>query len=188
MRSRSPYSRRASMGLSARNPAHPTSHGVVTEFGWQLIAILGALFLVLGLWDVAITWYPLQVGNLEWEFGTISEFFDFLPLLGLGLTLTLCAGLARGARWVVRLAATGLILVTGMILLAAVLYATDLPAALSAMTNQSQMTILKKAIAKSTGQAILYPIGFLWVAVAGLGRLPSPRPLEGHRSGGGGNG
>jgi hypothetical protein len=52
-----------------------------------------------------------------------------------------------------------------VILLAAILYATNVPIALQSMTDPLIALGLKKAIAKTTLQAFLYPVAFSWIAV-----------------------
>jgi hypothetical protein len=52
-----------------------------------------------------------------------------------------------------------------VILLAAVLYATLVPMAIQSMTDPVILLGLKKAIAKTTVQAVVYPVVFVWIAV-----------------------
>jgi hypothetical protein len=74
-------------------------------------------------------------------------------------------GVARGQRWLVRTAAVVLVALALAIAIGAVLYATNVPIALKAVTQPAIRTGLKKAIAKATGQSILYPIAYVWIAV-----------------------
>ena len=39
---------------------------------WPVLDWLGLAFLLMGLVDLALAWFPLGLGNPEWEFGTIS--------------------------------------------------------------------------------------------------------------------
>ena len=148
---------------------------VVQRFGWSLLGLLGVVLLANGLLEFSTTWYPFNIGNPEWEFGTVSEFLDALPVLFLGLGLTTSAAVARGGRGVARAGAVFLFLMTAVILFAALLYATNLPQAVSAMRTSGQMTVLKKAIVKSVVQSLVYPIGFIWLAVATLRRISRQR-------------
>ena len=55
-------------------------------------------FLVVGGASLFAPLFPLRIGVIEWEFGTASEFFDNVPIFGLGLGFLMAAGLAAGAR------------------------------------------------------------------------------------------
>jgi hypothetical protein len=135
------------------------------DFGWYLLGWVGLVFALVGGTDLLLTWYPLNVGNPEWEFGTVSATLDGLPVPALGFALLLGAGVAGGKRWLVRTMAVVLVLLAAVIVLAAVLYATNVPIALQSVTDPLIRTGLKKAIAKTTTQAVLYPIAFVWIAV-----------------------
>jgi hypothetical protein len=137
---------------------------------WTLFRILGLLFLLSGLLELGSVWLPPNVGNPEWEFGTVSTFLDGLPILILGLGMVLAAALSRGARWTARLASLGFLLLSLLILFGAVLYATNLPTAFRAMRDPAQLTILKRALSKASVQSAVYIVGFWWAGIAGWRR------------------
>ncbi len=128
--------------------------------GW-----VGIVFALVGGFDLLLTWYPLDFGNRDWEFGTVTAMLDGLPVTTLGLALLLGAAVARGRRWLVRTMAVVFVALAVVIVLAAMLYATDVPIALQSMTDPLIALGLKKAIAKTTVQALLYPVAFVWIAV-----------------------
>ena len=145
---------------SARSPLAPAP-----DFGWLLLGWMGLAFALIGGWDVLLTWVPMHFGNPEWEFGTITSSLDGLPVLTMGLVLVLGAGAARGTRWLVRTMAVLLVALAVAILVAAALYATSVPIALKSVMDPVVKTGLKKAIAKTTTQAVVYPVAFAWIAL-----------------------
>lgn len=134
------------------------------EFGWYLLGWIGLVFAAVGGVDLLLTWYPMNFGNPEWEFGTVSAALDGLPVLTMGLALLLGSGATRGERWLVRTMALVFAVLAVVILMAAVLYVTNVPIALKAVTQPVIRTGLKKAIAKAAGQSVLYPLAYLWIA------------------------
>ena len=137
------------------------------DFGWHLLGSVGFVFAVVGGMDFLLTWYPVNFGSPEWEFGTITASFDGLPLLVIGLALLLGSGVAQGRRWLVRVMAVTFLVLAVVIVLAAVLYATNVPIALKSISDPVVRLGLKKAIAKTAGQAIVYPCAFVWLALKG---------------------
>jgi hypothetical protein len=135
------------------------------DFGWYLLGWIGLVFALVGGFDLALIWYPMGFGNPDWEFGTVSATLDGLPVVTLGMALLLGVGAARGQRWLVRVMAVVFVAAAVAIVLAAILYATNVPLAIQSMTDPVIALGLKKAIAKTTVQAVLYPVGFVWIAV-----------------------
>lgn len=138
--------------------------GAAPDFGWTLFGWLGVVFTAVGGIDLLLTWYPLHFGNPEWEFGTVSATLDGLPVLSMGLVMLLGTGAALGRRWLM-LATIGVLAALALaILAAAMLYATNVPIALKAVTEPAIRTGLKKAIAKASAQSVLYPLAYVWIA------------------------
>jgi hypothetical protein len=126
--------------------------------------LIGLLLALMGLADTLTLWLPGRIGVAEWEFGTVSAFFDSFPLLGLGLVFLIGAGLALGRRWPVRLAALACVLIALVMWAAAVLYLTVLPLALKAVNDPVMLGAVKKGIVKTGVQAAVYPFALLWLA------------------------
>ena len=126
----------------------------------------GSVFTLLGAAEMALIWLPPNVGNVDWEFGTVSSFFDSLPLLGLGLGFLVAGGLARGSPWLVRSTAVAFVLLALFTWAAAALYITDLPLVFGAAPDAYVLRALKKGVLKAAVQTMVYPFGFLWVAAA----------------------
>jgi len=135
--------------------------------GWYLLGGIGLVFSVVALADLVLAWYPLTFGDREWEFGTLTTVFGGLPLFAMGLMLVLGAAVAKGNLrllqfWSVVLGLVGLVLLVLLLL-----YIRTVPVALETVTDPVLKVGLKKAILKTVLQGVLYPAGFLWVAIAG---------------------
>ena len=130
---------------------------------------MGLVFTLVGLLDLALAWYPVQFGNPQWEFGTVSRTYDTLPITALGLALLLGSGVARGARWWVRtvgvvLLALGLVVAAGL-----VLYALNIPLALTSVAGDALASLgIKRAIVKALGQGVLYAGVFVVLGISAL--------------------
>jgi hypothetical protein len=138
------------------------------DFGWKLLGWVGGVLLIIGLIDLGLALYPPMFGNPNWEFGTVSAQLNSLPVPMLGLALLLGAAVARG--WVLGMrvwAILGIVLAV-LILAAAVLWALNLPLAFRSVQEPAARLGLKKSVAKSVAQAILYPVAFLWIGWQGL--------------------
>jgi hypothetical protein len=133
------------------------------DFGWHLLGRLGAAFAFIGLFDVLLTWFPAAFGDAEWEFGTVTSSMDSLPVATLGLGLVLGAGVARGKRGLLRGLSIFFVVIGLAIIAAALLYVTEVPLALRAMQDPAMALALKKAIAKTSAQLVLYPLLYIWL-------------------------
>lgn len=133
---------------------------------WALLVPTGLVFMLVGAADLALVWYPLGFGSAEWEFGSVTSMLNGLPVLVMGLAFLAMAAVAGGRRWAGRGIATVLLLLAVTVLLMAVLYATTVPIALNAAPNATVALGLKKAIAKTTIQAAVYPVLLIWMAIS----------------------
>jgi hypothetical protein len=145
------------------------------DFGWKLLGWVGGVLLIVGLIDLGLAFYPPMFGNPNWEFGTVSSSLNSLPVPMLGLALLLGAAVARG--WVLGTrvwAIVGIVLAV-CILAAAVIWALNLPLAFKSVQEPVARLGLKKSVAKSVAQAILYPVAFLWIGWQGLRHVRAQR-------------
>jgi hypothetical protein len=133
---------------------------------WGLLVPTGLTFTLVGAADLALVWYPLGFGSAEWEFGSVTSMLNGLPVLVMGLAFLGMAAVAAGRRWAGRGIATVLVLLAVTVVLMGGLYATTVPIALKAAPNPLVALGLKKAIAKTTIQAAVYPVLLLWMAIA----------------------
>ena len=127
----------------------------------------GVALFILGAVDLGLTWLPTQFGNREWEFATVTASFNGMPVILIGLMFVLAAAALEGRRWwalgvgVVGLAC--LVCVLG----GTVLWATNIPLAMGAVEGAT-MTVMKKAIFKTTMQSVILPVIFGLVAFNGF--------------------
>lgn len=133
---------------------------------WRMFAVLGLAFLLIGLVTAGTLWFPLELGEPEWELGTSSTFFDTFPLLGLGIAFLVSSSVALGRKWSTRSVAAACILVAVFMWLAFALYGTVVPMALRVVQNPIALTPIKKAAAKTVVQAVVYPFALLWLSGA----------------------
>lgn len=138
------------------------------DFGWQLLGWVGGVLLIAGVLDIGLAFYPPMFGNANWEFGTVGSSLNSLPVPMLGLALLLGAAVARG--WVLGMrvwAIIGIVLAV-LVLAGAALWALNLPLAFRSVQEPVARLGLKKSVAKTVAQAILYPVAFLWIGWQGM--------------------
>jgi hypothetical protein len=123
-----------------------------------------ALFVV-GAVESVLGFYPPGFGVPDWEFGSISNFLDRLPLLGLGVTLLLVSALARGSAAWSMVCASLLLLLALVVLVLAALYATNLPLVIVGLPRDQTRIVILKAMVKAGIQSGVYALGFLAVAI-----------------------
>jgi hypothetical protein len=133
-----------------------------SDDAWLLLSRIGAVFTVMGLADIALGWYPLGLGNSEWEFGTISGSLNALAIPTIGLYLMAASAIARGDRRAGRVIAVVLALGCITLLVLGVIYLTVIPLALKAVAgNELTLLGMRKGIAKG----LLLGIGYVFLLV-----------------------
>ena len=138
------------------------------DYGWYLLGWLGLVFVVIGCTDLAMAWYPVLIGNPQWEFGTVSRTYDNLPLTTLGLGLLLGSGVARGVKWWTRIVAVLFGLLALLVIGGLVLYATNIPLALRSVADPLALSGLKRAIVKALVQGVMYGLVFSILGISAL--------------------
>jgi len=134
------------------------------DFGWELLGLIGGVFVFMGALDIVLSGYPYQFGNPEWEFGTIGGWLNGLSVPALGMALLIGSAVARGWRLGVRLWAILLVLAAVIVLGLLVIYSLNLPLASRAVTEPAVRTALKKSVLKTLIQGLFYPVVFLMIA------------------------
>jgi hypothetical protein len=164
--------------MVGRPPEAPVGRAVLApdvERAWRWIAWFALVLVLAGIGDLALAWYPLRFGIVEWEFATIVTSLSSLPLVSVGLAALLGSALARGIRW--QVVTIGWLLLLGVLLLLAALtlFALDIPVALAAVRPGTVARLgINKAIAKTIFLGGLFSAAYAIAAVSVL-RRPSQR-------------
>jgi hypothetical protein len=132
---------------------------------WGVLAWLGALLILVGGLDVVMVWVPAQWVSASWGFSAAGGFLDTIPLLGLGLALTLAASVALGRRWTTRVTAALCVVLALAVALAAMLLAKSLPESLEVATDPLIRTQITKLAVKAGLQGLVYLVSFVGLAV-----------------------
>lgn len=109
--------------------------------GW-----IGLAFLIVGGTDFALAWFPPSFGTREWEYATVTQSFNGLPILLLGVGLLTVASELGARRWwgLVGLGASALLLV--WVLGGAVLWAMNVSLALETVPDDVAIGVQRAAV------------------------------------------
>jgi hypothetical protein len=140
---------------------------------WDLLGTMGLAFVLIGLLDIGLAWFPAAFGSPEWEFGTIASTLNGLTVPALGLMLLLAGGMAQGRSWQMRAASVVFFALALALIGLAIVFITVVPVALSEVTNDLARSGILKAIAKSVALFVIYPVLFGWAGFQGLRRARS---------------
>ncbi len=134
----------------------------VSTRAWLVLGWIGLAFLTVGGADFLLTWFPLQLGNREWEFATVTQTFNGLPILLLGIGLLTVAAEQVERRWwgLIAVSAAGLLAV--WIVVGFVIWALNVQLALATVPAELAPGI-RKAIVKTFLQSLTYPAVMLYL-------------------------
>lgn len=130
--------------------------------GW-----FGLVFLVIGVADIALVWYPLRPGNPSWEFGAVDLSFSSLPILTIGVGAMLASALGAGD--LRRAAVFGVMsLLLGLLCaLGYLVFLSDVPLALR--NSPAEVLVgVKKAIFRNTLFGVTFATAYITVGIATL--------------------
>ena len=131
--------------------------------GSLLVAIGGALAVV-GMTDLALLWFPMQLGVAGWEFATVSRTFTNAPMTMVGLVLVAYGLVRKGAPpAMIRTIAVGFAVLSFVLVAIGMLYAMAAPAVLFQSSGEAATT-LKRAIIKNGVEIVVYPVVLLGIA------------------------
>jgi hypothetical protein len=156
-------------------PIPPRQLNPDTQKAWQWAGRFALLLTLAALSDWIIAWIPFNLGNLEWEFGTITATLASLPLVTIGLAGMLSAALARGRTAQVIAIACVLILFGVLIGAALAIFMLDVPVALQSVQGVAHLGI-QKATAKNLSMGLIFMAGYFVAGIVGL------KHALGHRS------
>lgn len=143
-----------------RRPAAPAGGG--SSLAFRVAAVVGAVVALVGWTDLAFAWFPLEWGNLEWEFGSSSRTFDGLPLSTMGVAAMAAAAVGSGSR-----RGTLIVLLFGalsllLVIAAAALYWINVPPAWAA-APEPILASLKMAALRTSIFMVVYLVFYSWL-------------------------
>jgi hypothetical protein len=124
-----------------------------------LLKWIGVAFAIIGAVDLALAWYPANLGNAEWEFGAITATMNGFAFPLLGLFLALASAVELGDRTFARVVGGLMFALVGAWMIVGLLYATVVPLALNAVAANSDISRgMKKAVVKGAILLLTYVI------------------------------
>ena len=147
---------------SAKNQDRPRAVPQDSSRSWLVLGWIGLAFLIVGGADFALTWFPPQFGNPEWEFGTVTQSFNGLPILLLGLAFLTAAASQAGRGWWRMLGMVGSAVLLVWIVVGAVLWGRNVSLALETVPAQAAAGI-RGAIVKTFLQSVAYSALLLYM-------------------------
>jgi len=138
------------------------------DLGWKVMSWAGLALVLVTAADFLLALVPLNVGDPQWEFGTVTVILNGMPAMAMGLALLIGSAAARGSRWQLRTFATILFVLSALILAGITLYALTVPIAFKSTTNAVVLFGLKKAVARTVVQAVIYPLTFTAMGIAAI--------------------
>jgi len=138
-------------------PNSPMNREASIIAAWRLLFWLGAAFVVMGLTDVTLAWFPSAFGNPEWEFGAAAATLNGIALPMLGLYLMIASATIRTHYAQARVTSVVMLILALMLLVLAFIYATAVPIALGAVSSNPLISAgMKKAVVKSVVLLVIY--------------------------------
>ena len=122
----------------------------------SLLMTVGGGITLLGLVELGLLWFPLGLGVAAWEFGTLSETFDVVPIAAPGVAL-LTYGIVRShdvRTGVVRAASIAFCLLAVLFLLAGFVYIRAVPVVLAEAPAQAMDALYRSIIETATAVAV----------------------------------
>lgn len=137
------------------------------EMGWYLLGGVGWLFLVVAAADLILAWYPLNLGNAEWEFGTATTLLEHLPLLAVGLGLIYGSAVARGVKGTLRAASVLFLVALAVVIVSGIFVARHIGEAQASAADPELLAGINRSILTSLIQTAAYTMTFGWLAIKG---------------------
>jgi len=135
---------------------------------WTLVGWLGLAFLLMGLADIALGFYPVAFGNAEWEFGIISGILNGFAIPTMGTYLLLGSAIARNKAALTRGVAVWMFAVSAILVVLGLLYRSVVPVAIRAVDRSDVVLLgMKKAIVKAAILVFAYWVLYLVGGIKG---------------------
>lgn len=130
----------------------------------SLFLALGCALAVVGVFDLALLWVPMELGTAGWEFAAVSRTFTNAPMTMVGLVLIAFGLVRRGTRpTMIRRASVAFAALSFVLVAMGLLYALAAPAVLSQASGEGA-TALKRAMLKNGVEIVVYPAVLMLIA------------------------
>jgi hypothetical protein len=161
---------RVIVGSEKAPPPPPPAFGARA---WRTVTALGVVLAAAGLTDIALAFYPPNLGSAPWRFTTLVSVMNGLPVLSLGFLVILMAGLALGSRAVVQVAiGLNLLLLIGLAV-AVVVILTSVGATVADLAEGVQVGI-RKATIKGVAFGVIFGAAHLFGVMLGIRAMRGP--------------
>jgi hypothetical protein len=147
--------------LNARSTA-PAPSPSTSGPEWRIVFSAALALSVIGGSDVALLWYPLKFGNIDWEFATITAFFDGLPLATIGLSGMVAGATALRRRGVSRALAVFSVLMVMLLLALVGVYVLAVLSGVKTL-NPAYEVMFVRAVLKTSVLAVTYLTLYTWL-------------------------
>ena len=137
------------------------------QTAWRALGRVGLLLAVMASVDILLRWYPTSFRSPEWEFGTVAMTFASLPVVTVGLVAGLASAMARGERGGVAVLAGIFCLVSVILVACLLLFASDVPVALSALKNNNVPIEGARELKRTIARSVVMGVGFAVIYVYG---------------------
>jgi len=129
---------------------------------WLVLGWIGLAFLTVGGADFLLAWFPTNFGGGEWWFATVTQTFNGLPILLLGIGLVTVAAELVDRHWWRWIGLGAAVLMLVWILVGAVMWATTVQVALATVPDELALGV-NRAIVKTLVQSLIYPTVLIYV-------------------------
>lgn len=131
----------------------------------NLFVAIGAALTVVGLVDIGLLWFPMQLGTAGWEFATVSRTFTNAPMTMVGLVLMAFGLVRRRTRpAMVKRVAVVFAGLSFVLVAMGMLFGLAAPAVLSQVSGEEAVGALKRAMVKNGIEIVVYPTVLLVIA------------------------
>jgi hypothetical protein len=161
---------RVMVGSEKAPPPPPPAFGARA---WRTVTALGVVLAAAGVTDIALAFYPPNLGSAPWRFTTLVSVMNGLPVLSLGLLVVLMAGLALGSRAVVQVATAANALILLGLLVAVIGILTSMGATVADVADPMRVGI-RKATVKGVAFGVIFGAAHLFGVMIGIRATRGP--------------
>jgi hypothetical protein len=149
-----------------------------TVGAWAALGWIGLVFLIVGGTDFVLAWFPTDFGSPEWEFATVTQSFNGLPIVLLGLGLLVIAAEQVDRSWWWWVGVVGLAALIPWVVVGLGIWSLNVGVALATVPEELRVGI-QKAVTKTAIQGAVYPVAMGYLLLrAWMGRSSATARVE----------